>query len=57
MIHIAAVKWFNEKGVWKINLMVRSENAEAAKFYEKLGYAQNSVINLSKLITPEESST
>ena len=57
MIHNAAVKWLNEKGVWKINLMVRYENAKAAKFYEKLGYAQNSVIGLGKLITPEESST
>ena len=57
MIHIAAAKWLHGKGVWKVNLMVRSENVSVAKFYEKLGYSQNSVISLGKLITPEESST
>ena len=56
-IHNAAVQWLHEQGGWKINLMVRSENAGVAKFYEKLGYTQNHVISLGKLITPEESST
>lgn len=56
-IHNAAVQWLHDKGVWKINLAVRSENAGVAKFYEKLGYTQNSVISFGKLITPQESST
>ena len=56
-IHNAAVQWLHDKGVWKINLVVRSENAGVAKFYEKLGYTQNSVISFGKLITPQESST
>ena len=37
-IHAAAEVWLKAKGVWKINLMFRSENEKVRGFYERLGY-------------------
>ena len=51
-IHQAAVDWLREQGVWKINLSVRSENQAVQKFYERLGYVQNHVINLGLRLAP-----
>jgi ribosomal protein S18 acetylase RimI-like enzyme len=44
----AAEAWLRERGVWKINLMVRSENEKAGSFYERLGYAVNPVTSFGK---------
>ena len=44
----AAEAWLRERGVWKINLMVRSENEKAGRFYERLGYAVNPVTSFGK---------
>jgi ribosomal protein S18 acetylase RimI-like enzyme len=49
-IHGAAVEWLKEQGVWKINLMTRSENTKVQGFYEKLGYDVNDVKSLGKRI-------
>ena len=49
-LHDGAVAWLQERGVWKINLMVRSDNVQASGFYEKLGYAHNDVVSFGKLI-------
>jgi ribosomal protein S18 acetylase RimI-like enzyme len=38
-----AETWLRERGVWKINLMVRSENEKAGRFYEHMGYEINPV--------------
>ncbi len=46
----AAEKWLSERGVWKVNLMVREDNAEARGFYERLGYVVNPVISFGKSI-------
>ena len=46
----AAEAWLRERGVWKINLMVRSENEKAGRFYERLGYAVNPVLSFGKRI-------
>jgi ribosomal protein S18 acetylase RimI-like enzyme len=46
----AAEAWLRERGVWKINLMVRSENEKAGHFYERLGYAINPVLSFGKRI-------
>ncbi len=46
----AAEAWLCERGVWKINLMVRSENEKAGRFYERLGYAVNPVLSFGKRI-------
>ncbi len=48
--HAAAVNWLRERGVWKINLMVRSENETVRGFYESMGYAINPVLSLGKKI-------
>ncbi|MEP7174278.1 MAG: GNAT family acetyltransferase [Aestuariivirga sp.] len=44
----AAEGWLQERGVWKINLMVRSENEQAGRFYERLGYEVNPVTSFGK---------
>ncbi len=44
----AAEAWLRERSVWKINLMVRSENEEAGRFYERLGYEINPVTSFGK---------
>lgn len=44
-IHGEAVNWLRAQGVWKINILVRMENAEVAGFYERLGYEQNPVLS------------
>jgi ribosomal protein S18 acetylase RimI-like enzyme len=44
----AAETWLRERGVWKINLMVRSENEKAGRFYERLGYEINPVTSFGK---------
>jgi ribosomal protein S18 acetylase RimI-like enzyme len=44
----AAEAWLRERGVWKINLMVRSENEKAGRFYERLGYEVNPVISFGR---------
>lgn len=46
----AAEAWLRERGVWKINLMVRIENEKAGSFYERLGYAVNPVLSFGKRI-------
>ena len=51
-IHQVAVDWLREQGVWKINLSVRNENEAVQKFYERLGYIQNDVTNLSLRLAP-----
>ena len=44
----AAETWLRERGVWKINLMVRSENEKAGHFYERMGYEVNPVTSFGK---------
>lgn len=44
----AAESWLKQRGVWKINLMVRSENEKAGRFYEHMGYEINPVISFGK---------
>ena len=44
----AAEAWLRERNVWKINLMVRRENEEAGRFYERLGYEINPVTSFGK---------
>jgi hypothetical protein len=44
----AAEQWCVGRGVPKLQLMVRSENAEVAHFYGALGYGKRDVIVLAK---------
>ena len=44
----AAESWLKQRGVWKVNLMVRSENEKAGRFYEHMGYEINPVVSFGK---------
>ena len=44
----AAETWLRERGIWKINLMVRRENEKAGRFYERMGYEVNPVTSFGK---------
>lgn len=46
----AAEAWLEERGVWKINLLVRAENDRVRGFYEKLGYEVNPVLCMARRI-------
>ena len=44
----AAEAWLGERGVWKVNLLVRAENEAVKGFYEKLGYELNPVLCMAR---------
>lgn len=48
MLMRSAERWCRERGVPKLQLMVRSENVEVASFYAALGYDKSDVIVLAK---------
>jgi ribosomal protein S18 acetylase RimI-like enzyme len=51
----AAEAWLAERGVWKVNLLVRAENAAVKGFYEALGYEVNPVMCMARRITGQNS--
>ena len=46
----AAEDWLRQRGIPKLNLMVRGDNAQARRFYETLGYSLNDVVVLARVI-------
>lgn len=46
----AAEEWLGAQGVWKVNLLVRAENAAVKGFYEALGYEVNPVLCMARKI-------
>jgi ribosomal protein S18 acetylase RimI-like enzyme len=52
-IMLALEKKLLEKGCPKLNLQVRSDNTEALKFYERIGYKQDEVISMGKRLIPD----
>jgi ribosomal protein S18 acetylase RimI-like enzyme len=46
-------KWLRERGVWKVNLLVRQENAGVQLFYEQLGYEVNKVMSMGQRLIEE----
>ena len=42
--------WLRNRGVWKLNVMIRDDNVSALGFYDRLGYARSSVICLQKVL-------
>ncbi|PLX37119.1 MAG: GNAT family acetyltransferase [Hyphomicrobiales bacterium] len=44
----AAEAWLKERGIWKLNLLVRNENSAAIGFYEALGYVVEPNAQLGK---------
>ncbi len=51
-IMAAAEDWLRARGVWKLNLMVRADNAPVIDFYSALGYEREERVNLAKWIDP-----
>ena len=46
----AAEDWLIERGVWKVQLLVRADNAQAMNFYEQLGYRDTRSVCLQKVL-------
>jgi ribosomal protein S18 acetylase RimI-like enzyme len=46
----AAEAWLAQRGIWKINLLVRAENETVRGFYEALGYEVNPVLCMARKI-------
>jgi ribosomal protein S18 acetylase RimI-like enzyme len=46
----AAERWLIDRGVWKVQLLVRADNAAATAFYEKLGYRDTQSVCLQKIL-------
>ncbi len=44
----AAEAWLRAKGVWAVNLNIRSENEDVRAFYEALGYETRDVIVMGR---------
>jgi ribosomal protein S18 acetylase RimI-like enzyme len=46
----AAEDWLIKRGVWKVQLLVRADNAKVARFYEQLGYRDTQSVCLQKIL-------
>jgi len=53
MLMREAERLLMERGCPKLNLMVRTGNAEVVAFYQKLGYAQDAVACLGRRLIPD----
>lgn len=51
----AGEAWLKKRGVWKVNLLVRQDNAEVKGFYERLGYKMNEVMSMGQRILEDRS--
>ena len=49
-IMTAAEDWLRARGVWKLQLLVREENAGVQRFYERLGYRDLKTVCMQKVI-------
>jgi len=50
----AAEQWLLAKGVWKLNLVVRGDNAKVIEFYRALGYQTEDRVLLARWIDEEK---
>ena len=46
----AAEDWLKQRGLWKVQLLVRSDNTQATKFYDQLGYRDTRSVCLQKIL-------
>jgi hypothetical protein len=53
----AVEDWLRARGVWKLNLLVRRENARVLSFYEKLGYSDQDCVALGKRLNGQADRT
>lgn len=52
----AAETWLRARGVWKMQLLVREDNAQARGFYERIGYRDTRAICFQKVIAGDPAS-
>ena len=52
-IMAAAEAWLRGRGVWKVQLLVREDNARARGFYERLGYRDTRAVCFQKVLEAE----
>lgn len=45
-----AEAWLIRRGVWKVQLLVRADNAAATGFYERLGYRDTRTVCMQKVL-------
>lgn len=48
----AAEAWLRSRGVPKVQLMIRPTNTAVARFYDRLGYAEEPRVIMAKRLTP-----
>ena len=48
----AAEGWLKERGVWKVNLLVRTGNEAVLGFYRQRGYVTGATVPIEKWIDP-----
>lgn len=53
----AAEAWLKARGVWKLQLLIRADNAGAKGFYERLGYQDTKTVCFQKIIAGDPAST
>ena len=51
----AAEVWLAARGVWKVQLLVRADNAQAVRFYDHLGYKDTRTTCLQKVLDDDPS--
>lgn len=49
---LACERWLTDRGIQKLNLMVRGDNTVARGFYAAIGYGDDDVVVLSRRLTP-----
>ena len=45
---VAAENWLKSRGIWKLNVVVRNDNADVAGFYRAIGYGDDQCRVLSR---------
>lgn len=50
----AAEEWLRSRGVWKMQLLVRSGNTDAVAFYGTLGFADVNTTCMQKVLDPTD---
>ncbi len=53
MMMAAAEDWLRDRGVWKLNLLVRRDNARVLGFYQALGYSDDNTVQLARSLDPD----
>jgi ribosomal protein S18 acetylase RimI-like enzyme len=48
--------WLQTRGVWRMQLLVRADNADARGFYERIGYRDTKTVCFQKVIAGDPAS-